>query len=169
MVKKMAERKWMGSILLPRRQREDFSDEYDSISSKVAKEWLIDNSYEVYSFRKVITELELRTFVLKDRDSLVGFFGERLENVIAYDEALRKLSREAKVGLMRDYAYFGLGPDLIVKKDHEMFFVDVIVNQAKPKKYSSASFKIARQHGFRTMCLKLDVEIKIGETSLIEI
>ncbi len=129
MVKQVAdERKWIDSILLPRRHREDFNDEYDSIASKVAKEWLADNNYELCSIEKIIMEFGLRTPV-----------------------------------------DFGIGPDLIVKKNNEVFFVQRQVNQAKPKNYSKTSLKIAKEHGFRTMTIKLDVEIKVGEISLTEI
>jgi len=186
----MAERKWMDSVLLPRRQREDFNDEYDSIASKVAREWLLENEYEVYDFvwdiLYKVTDLRLRTkarkkgrkyatsekgreALQKTREFLIELFGDRLEDLVEYEKAIRKLSKDAKIGLVRHYAYFGIGPDFVVKKNHKVFFVDAIVNQAKPKKHSAASYKIAEEHGFKTMVLKLDVGIKVGEINLTEV
>jgi hypothetical protein len=43
------------------------------------------------------------------------------------------------------------------------------VNQAEPKKFIKDSYKIAEENGFKTMVLNLDIEIKIGEISLITI
>ena len=166
MVKEMAERKWMDSVLLPRRQREDFNDEYDSISRKVAKEWLVSNNYVVYSFRKVWLALAGLNSL---EDSLDGFFGEKLSNIMEYKEAIKGFSKGKKIELFRNYAYFGIGPDFVVKINNEIMLIDVIVKQAKPKKYSEASYQIAEQYGFRTLVLKLDVEIKVGEINLTEV
>lgn len=156
----------MDSVLLPRRQRDDFNDEYDSISGKVAVQWLVGNNCIAYSFSKVWLAL---VGLISLEDSLNGFFGEKLRNMMEYKEALKKFSKEAKIEFFRDYAYFGIGPDFVVKKNHEVFFVSAIVNQAKPKKYSATSYKIAEEYGFKTMFLKLDVEIKVGEISLTEL
>jgi len=153
MVKEMAERKWMDSILLPRMQIDDFSIEYDSIAAKVVKEWLLENEYEVYTYL----------------DILIGFFGDNLEDLEEYKKAIKRLSKDAKIGSFRYYAYFGIVPDFIVRKNRKVFFVDAIVNQAKPKKYSAASYKIAEEHGFKTMFIKLDVGIKVGEINRTEI
>jgi hypothetical protein len=79
-------------------------------------------------------------------------------------------------GIFRDWlskalgarAYFGVGPDLVAKIDDEIILIDVIVKQAKPKKYSKTSCEIATKHGFRAMALLLDVEIKVGKVSLSE-
>jgi hypothetical protein len=166
MVKGMAERKWIDSILLPRRRREDFNDEYDSISLKVAKRLLIDNNYKVYSFDKVWLALAGLPVL---EDSLNGLFGKKLSNMIKYKEALKELSKEVGIEFFRDYAYFGIGPDLVAKIDNEIMLIDVIVKQAKPKKYSKESYKIARKHGFKAMALMLDVEFKVGEVNLSEI
>jgi predicted GIY-YIG superfamily endonuclease len=190
MVKEMAERKWMDSVLLPRRQRDDFNDEYDSIVSKVAKDWLIENGYEVYDFVWDIlwklTDLRLRTKarekgakyatserglkLLKEKQEFfVRLFGDDLENAMEYEQAIRQLSKDAKIGLARDYTRFGICPDFIVKKNHDVFFVDAIANQAETKKYSSVSYRIAEEHGFKTMCLMLDVRFKVGEINLTEV
>jgi hypothetical protein len=165
-VKEMAERKWMDGVLFPRRQREDFSDEYDSIASKVAKEWLLENGYEAYSYSKVRLALLGLDLI---GDSLNGYLGESIDNIRKFDRALHKLGKEAKVMFSRDYTYFGIGPDFIAKKINGVFFVDAIVNQAKPKKYSATSYKIAEEYGFKTMVLKLDAKVKVGEVSLTEL
>ena len=162
MVKEMAERKWMDSVLLPRRQREDFNDEYDSISRKVAKEWLLENGYEVYDFIwNILSPLTSEEFLIK-------LFGDKLEDLVKYEKAIRKLSKDAKVGLIRNYVYFGIGSDFVVKKNQAVYFVAAIVNQAEPKKFIKDSYRIAKEHGFKTMVLKLDVGIKVGEINLIE-
>jgi hypothetical protein len=186
----MSERKWMDSVLLPRRQREDFNDEYTSISRKVAKEWLLENGYEIYDFiwyfLGKVTDLMLRIKarkrgrkyatsegglqVLQEEDKfLTMLFGDRLEALMEYEKAIRKLSKDANVGLLSNYRYFGIGSDFVVKKNNEGYFVDVVVNQAEPKKFSKTSYQIAKEHGFKTMVLKLDVEIKVGEINLTEI
>jgi len=177
MVKAMAERKWMDSLLLPRTQREDYNDEYDSIASKVAKEWLLENGYVVYDFiwdfLDKVTDLRFHTdtrgkgrkytpserrlqVIQEKKEFLTLLFGDRLEDLIEYDKAIRKLSKDAKVGLVRYYAYFGIGSDFVVKKNHEVCFLDVIVNQAEPKELIKDSYRIAKEHGFKTMVLKLD-------------
>lgn len=48
-------------------------------------------------------------------------FGDKLEDFVEYEKVIKKLSKDAKVGLVRYYAYFGLGPDFVVKKDREVF------------------------------------------------
>ena len=169
----------------PKKQREDFNDEYNLIGSKVAREWLLVENYEIYTFRQImskVTNLRVRPQAIKrgskyattdrgleilrkTRDFLNIFFGEKLKDIIKYEKAIRKLEKK---GLVRDYVYFGIGPDFVVKKNHEIFFVVAEVNQAKPKKYSGESLKIAKELGFRTMALTLDVEIKVGEISLLE-
>jgi hypothetical protein len=161
----MSERKWMDSVLLPRRQRKDFNDEYDSIASKVVKDWLVDNNYTAYSFSKIW--LALVGLVSLD-DSVDDFLGEQLGDMVQYKEALLRFSKAIGIQF-RDYRHLGIAPDFVVKKDHEVFFVDAIVIQAKPKKYSAASCRIAEEYGFKTMALKLDVRIKAGEIGLTEL
>ena len=86
-----------------------------------------------------------------------------------YEKVIKKLSKYAKVGLVRYYAYFGIGPDFVVKKGREVFFIDTMVNQAKPKKHTKTSYKIAEEHGFKIMVLTLDVKIRVGKVNLVEL
>lgn len=187
---KMLGRNSLDSELLPN-QRFDFNAEYNSIASKVAKGWLLENGYEVYDFfwdfLGKVTDLRFRIKarkkgrkyatserdlqVLQEEDEfLTLLFGDRLEDLMKYEKAIRKLSEDTDVGLdSRSYTYFGMGSDFVVKKNNEAYFVDVVVNQAEPKKFSKTSYQIAKEHGFKTMVLKIDVRIKIGEVSLIEL
>lgn len=179
----MFERKWMDYTYSPRWHREDFNDEYNSIASKVAREWLLENKYEIYSFKEIIRkirkvtdirykDLALKRFrkhakseiflehMKKTEEFLIGIFEEKFARAREYYKAIRKLRDEVK---------FEVGSDFIVKKDHEVFFVVTEVYQAEPKKYHEASCKIAKKHGFKTMALKLDVGIRVGEVSLTEL
>jgi hypothetical protein len=166
MVNGMAERKWLDSFLLPRKKREDFNDEYYSIAKKVVKDWLTENEYEVQSFSK--TYLALRGL-----DTIQGtcaeLFGEKLDDYRTFDWQLRKFAKEKKIELSRDYDYFGIGPDFVVKKNREVKFVQYIINQAEPKKYSNESLFLAKKYGFQTIILKLDVDVKVGNVVLAEI
>lgn len=157
----------------------DLSNEYGSIGEKVAKKWLQENGYEVYSFQEIIwkiTDIRIRKkskakyatsekgreFLRRTEEFLGDIFGERLEDMKKYDKAIRKLAREkAEIRLARDYRRVGIGPDFIVKKDGDIVFVEVKVNQSQPKKHQRTSFKIAKEHGFKTMILRLNVQIHI--------
>lgn len=173
----MDERKWMDAILLPRRQRDDFNDEFDTITSKVAKDWLIENGYEVYNFvwdiLWKITELRIASkrrpeLLGKTKEYFINIFGNRLENLVEYEKAIRQLGKDAKIRQKTDYTYFGICPDFVIKKKNDIYFLDVIANQANPKKYNKTSYEIAKQCNFVTMVLKIDVEINVRDISLRE-
>jgi len=186
---KIVGRNSIDSELLPS-QRFDFNDEYNSIASKVAKGWLLENGYEVYNFiwdfLGKVTDLRFRIKARKkgrkyakserglqvlqeEKEFLTRLFGDRLEDLMEYEKAIRKLIENAEVWLVRYNTYFGIGSDFVVKKNHEVYFVDVRVNQAEPKKFSKNSYRIAKEHGFKTMVLKLDVEVKVDEISLLRV
>ena len=78
----------------------------------MAKQWLVDNGYELYSFGKFVLDFGLRTPV-----------------------------------------DFGIGPDFIARKNNEVFFIQCVSNQARLKKYSQESLKIAKEHCIRTMAI----------------
>jgi len=186
---KIVGRNSIDSEILPT-QRFDFNDEYNSFASKIAKGWLLENGYEVYNFiydflgkvtdlrfrikarkkgRKYATSERGVQFLQEEKEFLTMLFGDRLEDLIEYEKAIRKLIENEKLWLVRYNTYFGIGSDFVVKKNNEVYFVDVIVNQAEPKKFSKNSYKIARELGFKTKVLKLDIEIKVGEINLTEI
>jgi len=63
--------------------------------------------------------------------------------------------------LKRHYRRVSIGPDFIVKKDGDILFIEVKVNQSRPKKYQRASFNVAEEHGFKTLIFRPDVQIQI--------
>jgi len=179
----------LDSELLPS-QRFDFNEECNSLASKVAKGWLLENGYDVYNFiwdflgkvtdlrfrikarkkgRKYVTSEGGLQFLQEEKEFLTMLFGDRLEDLMEYEKAIRKLIETEKAWLVRYNTYFGIGSDFVVNKNHEVYFVDVRVNQAEPKKFSKNSYRIAKEHGFKIMVLKVDIEIKVGEITLTEI
>ena len=90
------------------------------------------------------------------------FFGGKLEDIEAYIKAIRKLAREeAETRLASHYSRVGIAPDFIVKKDGDLFLLEVKVNRSEPKKYQRASFQIAQRLGFKTMTLRLNVAVNV--------
>jgi len=161
-----------------------FPNEVGSIGEKIAREWLLRKGYEVYSFQDVTWKFsELGTMVNRlkrrrkqlyaerDRESigrmeshLKDIFDDRFADMSEWHEALRKLAREEQeVRLARHYKRVGIGPDFIVKKNDDISFVEAKVNEAQPKKWQKASFQIAKEHGFKTMILRMTIEIFVGE------
>lgn len=172
---------------LMNRYKINLSNEYGSIGEKVAKKWLKENGYKVYSYEVIgwkLSELRLverrmrrrrkQEYVEKDKAilqraeaDLRELFGENLEDIKKFDEAIRKLAKdEAQTRLARKYRRVGIGPDFVVKKEGNVFLVEVKVNESQPKKYQKESLKIAQEYGFRTYVLRLSVGIRIEESSI---
>ncbi|MGA3190976.1 MAG: hypothetical protein ABSD73_00500 [Candidatus Bathyarchaeia archaeon] len=141
------------------------SNEFGSIGEKVAREYLKQNGYEVHLFRDIMFKLDFYMHRKKSEkfDKFFSdFFGGKLEDMEAYIEAIRKLAREeAETRLASHYSRVGIAPDFVVKKDGDLFFIEVKVNQSEPKKYQKASFQIAQKLGFKTLTLRLNVAINI--------
>lgn len=163
----------------------NLSQEYGSIGEKVAIERLKQDGYEVYRFQDIMWHLDSFRHVKKVESKLTsekarenlqrlekfieGFFGERLEDIEAFVKAIRKLAKEElETRLARHYSRLGIAPDFIVKKNNDLFFVEVKVNQSEPKKYQRASFQIAQNLGFKTIIVRLNVQIRYSGIQLTE-
>lgn len=141
----------------------DLHYEYDSIAYKVAKDWLLENGYKVYDFLWHI----LSPFT---SESLSTIFGEKLEDLNEYINTIKNLLKDVEeYGYSRHRTNSGRYPNFLVKKNNLLYFVYIILNQTKPKKYVKQSNQIALEHGFRTFVLNFDVTIGIGEINLIEV
>ena len=150
--------------MVTRNSVEDFDNEYASIGKKVAKKWLEENGCEVYPFKKII-------WFQTRKKSIGDIFGDTLKNFIKYYEAIQEFAeKEEKRRLERHYRNVDIGPDFIAKKDDNLFFINVNVNQAEQKKYKVTSSMIAKEHGFRTMVLRINVQVNIQkDIQLIEV
>lgn len=160
-----------------------FPNEVGSIGEKVAKKWLENKGYRVYFFQDVmglfahlrITKLQMerrrkeeykendRKLVLKIETLLKNAFGQSFEDLKRFDEAIRKLAKDEEEnrithGIKKVRA---IGFDFIAKKDDNITFIDVKVNQAELKKYQEFSAEIAKRHDFKAMVLRLNVEIEV--------
>jgi len=134
---------------------EDFNNEYASIGKKVAKKWLEENGCEVYQFERII-------WYQTRGKSLDDIFGDTLKDFIKYYEAIQEFAeKEEKRRLERHYRNVDIGPDFIAKKDEKLFFINVNVNQAEQKKHKVTSSMIAKEHGFRTMVLRINVQVNV--------
>jgi len=163
-----------------------FPNEVGSIGEKVGKKWLENKGYKVYFFQDIMgmfaylqkTTLRInkrrkeeykekdRKIIQKIEKSLMGVFGQKYEVMKKFDEAIRQLVKnEEEKRLAQGYKKRReVGFDYIARKNNNIFFIDVKVNQAELRKYQKLSSKIVKEHGFNAMVLKLNVEIKIGNS-----
>ena len=88
-----------------------------------------------------------------------------------YENAIKKLEKEESgIRLVRHSKRVGICPDFIVKKENNIAFIEVKVNQSQPKKYQRTSFKLAKECGFKIMILRINIEINIeNDIQLVEI
>ena len=163
-----------------------FPNEVGSIGEKVGKKWLEKNGYKVYFFQDIMgvfaylrmTTLRMnrrrkKEYKEKDRkliqeieESLIGVFGQKYKAIKKFDEAIRQLvKKEEETRLAQGIKKRrSIGFDFIAKKNDNISFIDVKVNQAELRKYQKLSFKIVREHEFNAMVLRLNVEITIGNS-----
>lgn len=169
----------------------DFRNEAGSIGEKVAKKWREKRGYSVYFFKYIMggftnlhnTRLRMKRrrkqeyrendkkIIHKIEKDLMDVFGQKFEAMRKFDEAIRNLANEEEENRksLRTKKTRAIGFDFVAKKDSNIFFIDVKVNQAKLGKYQKLSSKITKELGFKAMVLRLDVEIEIGKSiQLIE-
>jgi Holliday junction resolvase-like predicted endonuclease len=161
-----------------------FPNEVGSIGEKVGKKWLEKKGYKVYFFQDIMglfaylrmttTRMNRRRkkeYKEKDRkiiqkieEYLIGVFGQKYRAMKKFDETIRQLVKKEEEtrlaqGIKKRRA---IGFDFIARKNDNIFFIDVKVNQAELRKYQKFSCKIVRELGFNAMVLRLNVEITIG-------
>lgn len=116
--------------------------------------------------RKKEYKEEDREIIQKIEKALMGVFGQKYEVMKKFDEEIRQLVKsEEETRLVQGIKKRrSIGFDYIARKDNTIFFIDVKVNQAELKKHQKLSSKIAKEHGFNAMVLRLNVEIEIGNS-----
>jgi hypothetical protein len=63
----------------------------------------------------------------------------------------------------------GISPDFIVRKGDVLSLIEVKANTSKPTVYQNMCFELAKNHGIRSMILKVTVESRaIKEMKLLE-
>jgi hypothetical protein len=149
------------------------------IGEQEGKKWLESHDYQVYSFQEilwVIYDLECTINRLKRRrkleyieqdklhineleSALIGVFGEKFGELRKFCTEFLLLKNEVeRIRQANNFKRKGVGPDFIVTKDNDTFFIEVKVNCAELSKNQKTCFKIAKEHGFKTMVLRLQVD-----------
>jgi len=163
-----------------------FPNETGSIGEKVGKKWLENKGYHVYFFQDIMgmfahlrmTTLRMnrrrkkeykekdRKIIQETEEYLIGIFGQKYEMIKKFDEAIRQLVKnEEETRLAQGIKKRrSVGFDFMARKNNNIFFIDVKVNQAQLRKYQKLSSKIVKECGFNAMVLRLNVEITIGNS-----
>ncbi len=157
-----------------------------SIGEKVAKKWLEREGYKVYYFQDIMgmfaySDIAMRRMnrtrnaerrkedkhlIQRTERILMDVFGQEFEAGKKFDGAIRELAgKEEETRLAHGYKKRrAIGFDFIASKGDKIFFIEVKVNQAKVGKYQKLTSNIAKEHGFRAMVLRLNVEIEVGKS-----
>jgi len=162
-----------------------FPNEAGSIGEKVARKWLEKKGFQVYFFqeiKEVFTHLYDTVSKMKRRRKkeykendikriheielfLKDAFGQKLEEMKLCDIAIRELYRLVYSRGERR----AIGFDFIVRKDSDIFFIEVKVNKSELKKYQRLAANKVKEHGFQALVLRLNLEIEVGNSiQLIE-
>jgi hypothetical protein len=153
------------------------------------KEWLEHNDYIVFSFQEILWvtyDLENIVDKLKRRrkpkyieqnksriksleEFLISIFGEKFGDMRKFCKEFWLLTKEAgRTKQEKNFTRRGIGPDFIVKRNGDIAFVEVKVNEAELTKYQRACFKILKKYGFKTFVLKIAIVLDIRKEINLE-